>query len=217
MTPWWQAVDEAVESLVAALTAAAARAARRSERRTGRKRGRTGPKNRTQGIRRHLADVIRARRLAPGLAVDHKTVSALFAGHRGLVTDQALVVAVARACALVAGRKLTSKEADRLRTASARIAKLIARAEAADRAAAPPPAVAAPTPPAVAAPTPAVVPAPAPPAVPAPAPPPVILVPEPAPAPVPVVVPVQRPRWVLIAVVLLVLAAILVALGLTIG
>lgn len=130
VTPWWQAVDEAVESLVADLTTGAARAASRS----GRKRpqGRPRPKRRTKSIRRSLAEVIRSHRLARGVTVDRNTIAALFTGHRELVTDPALIVAVAQACAILAGRKLTAKEAARLRSASARIAELIARAEAAD-------------------------------------------------------------------------------------
>ncbi|MEV8512183.1 hypothetical protein [Dactylosporangium sp. NPDC051484] len=131
VTPWWQAVDEAVESLVAVLTAAAARA--------GRERPRGGPRTegRAKSTRRQLAEVVRSHRLAPGVTADRTTIAALFAGHRGLVTDPVLVVAVAQACAIVAGRKLTARETARLRSASARIAKLIARAEAADRAAVP--------------------------------------------------------------------------------
>ncbi|MER7003939.1 hypothetical protein ABT297_12955 [Dactylosporangium sp. NPDC000555] len=148
MTPWWQAVDEAVESLVAVLTAAAARAGRR------RLRGGPPPKGRAKSTRGQLAEVVRTHRLAPGVTVDRTTMAALFAGHRGLVTDPVLVVAVAQACAIVAGRKLTAREAARLRSASARIAELIALAEAADRAAVPsvpagPAAAASPTTPAV--------------------------------------------------------------------
>ncbi|MGI5241900.1 hypothetical protein [Dactylosporangium sp. CA-139066] len=192
VTPWWQAVDESVEKLVAALTSAAARAARRAERRRGRRR-RTGPKGHSQGIRRQLADVVRARRLAPGEAVDHKTVSALFAGHRGLVTNPALVVAVARACAIIADRKLTAKEADRLRAASVHIARLIAAAEEADRVAALPP------------------PAPVPEPVPVAAP---VLVPAPVPVPAPVSPPApRRPRRVLTVAALLAVVAVLIVLA----
>ncbi|MFG2044226.1 hypothetical protein [Dactylosporangium sp. NPDC048998] len=135
VTPWWQAVDEAVESLVAALTAAAARAGDRDGRK--RPRGAPRPKRRAKSTRRQLAEVMRSHRLAPGVTADRTTIAALFAGHRGLVTDPVLVVAVAQAAAIIAGRKLTTREVTRLRSASTRIAKLIARAEAADRAAAP--------------------------------------------------------------------------------
>jgi hypothetical protein len=202
VTPWWQAVDESVQTLVAALTSAAARAARRADRKRGHRR-RTGPKGHAQGIRRQLADVIRARRLAPGVAVDHKTVSALFTGHRGLVTDPALVVAVARACAVIAERKLTTKEADRLRTASLCIRRLIAEAENADRVAAlpPPPTAAAPPPP---------MPMPMPMPVPVPAPAPA---PEPVLVPAPLVTP-RRPRLVLAAAALLAVVVVLLVLAL---
>jgi hypothetical protein len=201
-TPWWQAVDASVQQLVAALTSAAARAARRADRRRGGRR-RTGPKGHAQGVRRQLADVIRARRLAPGVAVDHKTVSALFTGHRGLVTNPALVVAVARACAVIAERKLTTKEADRLRAASLRISRLIAEAENADRVAALPAPTIAPAPPPMPTPEPAPTPKPEP-----------VRTPEAVPVPMPVALVTQRrPRRVLAgAVILAIVAVLLVAL-----
>lgn len=124
VTPRWQDADEAVQSLVATLTAAAAQTADRSARK--RPRGRTRPKS----TRRHIAEVIRGHRLAPGLRVDRNMVAALFLGHRDLVTNPVLVVAVAQACSIIAGRKLSAKKAARMRAASLRVAELIAYAEA---------------------------------------------------------------------------------------
>ncbi|MET7425043.1 hypothetical protein [Dactylosporangium sp. NPDC005555] len=121
MSPRWQEADAAVESLVGALLAEAARTAGRGT------RVRPGGRKST---RHHIAEVIRAHELAPGLRVDRNMVAALFIGHRDLVSNPVLVVAVARACSLIAGRKLTAKKVARLRTASLRVAKLIARADA---------------------------------------------------------------------------------------
>jgi hypothetical protein len=127
VTPRWQEADAAVEALVAALLAEAARTAGRGGRvrPRGRKRSR-----RPKSTRHHIAEVIRAYRLAPGRRVDRNVVAALFLGHRNLVSDPVLVVAVARACAVIAGRKLSAKKAARLRSASLRVAELIARADA---------------------------------------------------------------------------------------
>jgi hypothetical protein len=124
VTPRWQAADEAVQSLVAALVAEAAQTANRSARK--RPRGRAQPKS----TRRHIAEVIRGHRLAPGLRVDRNMVAALFFGHRDLVSNPVLVVAVAQACGIIAGRKLSAKKAARFRAASVRVAELIAYAEA---------------------------------------------------------------------------------------
>jgi hypothetical protein len=127
VSPRWQDADEAVQSLVACL-AAAAQTTERSARK--RPRGRSGSKRRPKSTRRHIAEVIRAHRLAPGLRVDRNMVAALFLGHRDLVTNPVLVVAVAQACSIIAGRKLSAKKAARMRAASLRIAELIARADA---------------------------------------------------------------------------------------
>jgi hypothetical protein len=128
VSPRWQEADEAVESLVAVLVAEAAHTADRSARK--RPGGRARVKRRAKGTRRHIAEVIRAHRLAPGLRVDRNMVAALFIGHRDLVTNPVLVVAVAQACGIITGRKLSAKKAARLRAASSRAGKLIARAEA---------------------------------------------------------------------------------------
>ena len=127
VTPRWQDADEAVESLVATL-AAAAQTAHQSVRK--RPRGRTRAMRRSKITRRQIVAVIRGHRLAPGLRVDRNVVAALFFGHRDLVTNPVLVVAVAQACSIIAGRKLSAKKAARMRTASIRVAELIARAEA---------------------------------------------------------------------------------------
>lgn len=128
LTPRWQDADEAVESLVATLAVAAAKTTQHSARK--RPRGRAGTKRRPKSTRRHIAEVIRSHRLAPGLRVDRNTIAALLIGHRDLVTNPVLVVAVAQACSIIAGRKLSAKKAARMRSASIRVAELIASAEA---------------------------------------------------------------------------------------
>jgi hypothetical protein len=128
MSPRWQEADKAVESLVATLTAAAARTADPDVPR--RPRGRSSSKRRPKNVRRHIADVIRSNRLAPSLDVDRNMVAALFFGHRDLVTNPELVVAVAQACSLIAGRKLSPRKAARIRAESVHVGELIARADA---------------------------------------------------------------------------------------
>jgi hypothetical protein len=128
MTPRWQEADEAVESLVATLVEAAARTVDRGFRK--RPRGRSRSQRRPQSTRRRIAEVVRAHKLAPGVRVDRNVVAALLIGHRDLVSNPVLVVAVAQACGIIAGRKLSPKKAARMRAASLRVAKLIARAEA---------------------------------------------------------------------------------------
>jgi hypothetical protein len=127
LTPRWQEADEAVESLVSTLVAAAVPTSDRN----GRKRphGRTHTK-RPKSTFRQIADVIRDHRLAPGLHVSRDMVAALLIGHRDLVTNPVLVVAVAQACSIISGRKLSAKKAARMRVASIRVAQLIAHAEA---------------------------------------------------------------------------------------
>ena len=125
-----------MESLVATLTAAAAQTADRGVRKGP--RGRKRSKRRPKSTRRHIAEVIRGHRLAPGLRVDRNMVAALFLGHRDLVTNPVLVVAVAQACGIIAGRKLSAKKAARMRAASIHVAKLIERADAETETGAPP-------------------------------------------------------------------------------
>jgi hypothetical protein len=127
VSPRWQDADEAVQSLVASLAAAAQTTERGARKRP---RGRSGSKRRPKSTRRHIAEVIRAHRLAPGLRVDRNMVAALFLGHRDLVSNPVLVVAVAQACGIIAGRKLSAKKIARMRAASIRVAELIAKADA---------------------------------------------------------------------------------------
>lgn len=128
VAPRWQEADEAVQSLVDTLVAAATQTADHSGRK--RPRGRARPERQPKGTRRHIAEVVRAHRLAPGLHVDRNTIAALLIGHRDLVTNPVLVVAVVQACGIITGRKLTAKKAARLHAASLHVAELIARAEA---------------------------------------------------------------------------------------
>lgn len=128
MSPRWQEADEAVQSLVDTLVAAAVRTADRSNRK--RPHGRSTSKGRPKNARRQIAEVIRRQRLVPGLRVDRYVVGALLIGHRDLVTNPDLVVAVAQACSIIEGRKLSAKKATRMRAASLHVAELIARADA---------------------------------------------------------------------------------------
>jgi hypothetical protein len=127
-TAQWQEADDRAEALVAALASEAAATADRSARK--RPRGRAHSKRSQKSTRHEIAEVIRDHRLAPGLQVDRNMVAALFFGHRDHVTNPVLVVAVARACSIITGRKLSAKKAERLRAASIHVKELIARAEA---------------------------------------------------------------------------------------
>jgi hypothetical protein len=128
VTDRWQEADEAVESLAGALAAQAAEAADRK-----RPHGRSHAKRHPKSARRQIAEVIRGRRLAPGLRVDRNMVAALFVGHRDLVSNPVLVSAVAQACGIIAGRKLSAKKVAQMRAASARVARLLAGAQAETR------------------------------------------------------------------------------------
>lgn len=135
----WQEADAAVEALVAVLVAAATGTADRTVHKghEGHKghSGHSGPddrarsKRRPKGTRGEIAEVIRSHRLAPGLTVDRNMIAALLIGHRDLVTNPVLVVAVAKACGIISGHKLSAKKADRMWAASVHVADLIAKAE----------------------------------------------------------------------------------------
>jgi hypothetical protein len=81
---------------------------------------------------RHIAEVIRTNRLAPGAAVDKDDVSRVLSGKPGAITDALLVVAVARACHHIAGHEFDLQDAARYAAAAARITALTEAAHAAD-------------------------------------------------------------------------------------
>jgi hypothetical protein len=76
--------------------------------------------------------VIRSHRLAPGLSIDKDDVAAVLAGDPRRISDPALVVAVARAGHLIAGRPFSDVDADRLVVAGAHVSALLDAARKAD-------------------------------------------------------------------------------------
>jgi hypothetical protein len=81
---------------------------------------------------RHIAEVIRTNRLAPGTAVDKDDVSRVLSGKPGAITDALLVVAVARACHHISGHEFDLQDAACYAAATARITALTEAAHAAD-------------------------------------------------------------------------------------
>lgn len=85
-------------------------------------------RRRKAGSLRHLAEVIRGQRLSPGIAVDKDIVAAVLDGDLKYITNPTLVLAVARACHIIAGRPLSDADARRLVVACARVNALIEEA-----------------------------------------------------------------------------------------
>jgi hypothetical protein len=129
--PWWTKVHDAAQLLVSQLDAAVAHAARVGVYTPP--PGSPPPRRRRRPASlRHLAEVIRSHRLAPGLSVDKDDVAGVLAGDLRRITDPVLVVAVARASHLIAGTPLADVEADRLVVAGQHVAALIDAARQAD-------------------------------------------------------------------------------------
>ncbi|MEV6350902.1 hypothetical protein [Actinoplanes sp. NPDC051851] len=134
LEPWWQEVRRAAQRLASAVGAAASRAGRDGI--YGAPPGSPPPRRRRQaGSLRHLAEVIRAERLAPGLAIDKDIVARVLAGDLRYITDPTAVVAVVKAAHLIARTPFTDEDARRLTVASAHVAALVEAAERADLAA----------------------------------------------------------------------------------
>ncbi len=130
-SPWWKQVDQAAQLLASEVNAAVARAERDGVYTPP--PSSPAPKRRRQpGSLRHLAEVIRSERLAPGLSVDKDDVAAVLAGKLRQITDPVLVVAVARAGHLIAGAPFTAADGERLTVACARVAALAEAARQAD-------------------------------------------------------------------------------------
>ncbi|OJF10129.1 hypothetical protein BG844_33810 [Couchioplanes caeruleus subsp. caeruleus] len=81
---------------------------------------------------RHIAEVIRTHRLAPGATVDKDAVAQVLAGDHRIVVDPIPVIAVMHACRRIAGRPFEVADAAQIAAASARITALIEAAKAAD-------------------------------------------------------------------------------------
>ncbi|WP_305783261.1 hypothetical protein [Symbioplanes lichenis] len=129
--PWWERVHEAAQLLASQVNAAVARAARDGV--YSPPPGAPAPRRRRRPASlRHLAEVIRAHRLAPGMSVDKDDVAAVLAGDPRAVSDPVLVLGVARAAHLIAGVPLGNAEADRLVVAAAHVAALTETAREAD-------------------------------------------------------------------------------------
>ncbi|MFI5930746.1 hypothetical protein [Actinoplanes sp. NPDC051494] len=128
---WWIEVYEAAQLLASQLNAAVVHAARVGVYTPP--PGSPAPRRRRQpGSLRHLAEVIRAHRLAPGLSVDKDDVASVLAGDLRHLTDPVLVVAVARAAHVIARTPLTDVDAERLVVASTRVSALLDAARQAD-------------------------------------------------------------------------------------
>ena len=132
MAPWWREVREAAD-LVASLIGAAAARAGRDGRYTPPPGVPVPRRRRKAGSLRHLAEVIRAHRLAVGMSVDKDTVAGVLAGELRFLTDQTLVVAVVRAAHLISGDPFTDADAQRLAVACDRMVTLVEKATEADR------------------------------------------------------------------------------------
>ncbi|GAB7045682.1 hypothetical protein [Catenuloplanes indicus] len=130
--PWWKQVDDAAALIASAVNAAAARAGRDGT--YSPPRGSPPPRRRRRAASlRHLAEVIRTYRMAPGRAVDKDDVAGVLAGDLRHLTDPVTVVAVARASHRIAGVPFGADDARRLTVAVDYLNALLAAAHEADR------------------------------------------------------------------------------------
>ncbi|MGA5298603.1 hypothetical protein ACPCHT_01670 [Nucisporomicrobium flavum] len=131
LPPWWTRVHEAAQLLASELNAAVAHAARAGTYTPP--PGSPPPRRRRQpGSLRHLAEVIRTHRLAPGVSADKDDIAAVLSGDPRHLADPALVVAVARASRLISGEPFAAIDADRLVVASSHVSALLDAAREAD-------------------------------------------------------------------------------------
>lgn len=129
--PWWQRVDEAAQLITSTVNAAAARAGRDGT--YAPPPGSPPPRRRRRPASlRHLAEVIRTHRMAPGAAVDKDIVGGVLAGDLRHLSDPVTVVAVARASHHIAGAPFTDTDAQRLTVAVERLNTLIETAQETD-------------------------------------------------------------------------------------
>jgi hypothetical protein len=134
LSPWWIRVQDAAHLLASQLNASVAHAARVGV--YSPPPGSSPARRRQPGSLRHLAEVIRSHRWAPGTSVDKDVVAAVLSGDLRRITDPVLVVAVARAGHFIAGVPFADVDADRLVVASTRVAALLDAARQADEQAA---------------------------------------------------------------------------------
>lgn len=129
--PWWRQAHEAAGRLASIIDAAVSRASRDGVYEPP--PGAPAPRRRRRpGSLRHLAEVIRTHRLAPGLAVDKDIVARVLDGDLRYVTDPVAVVAIARASCVIAGTPFDEDDARRLTVACAYVATLVEHARDAD-------------------------------------------------------------------------------------
>jgi hypothetical protein len=129
--PWWRDTHTAAHLLASVLQAEATRA-RQEGRYQAPPGSRPSRRSRQPGSLRHFAEVIQTLRLAPGISVDKDIVAAVFAADLRYITDPVVVVAVAKAARLIADQTLSIEEEQRLRVGCARIAAMVEEAETAD-------------------------------------------------------------------------------------
>ena len=132
LAPWWKQVDEAAQLITSTVNAAVAKAGRDGV--YVPPPGAPPPRRRRLAASlRHLAEVIRAHRMAPGTAVDKDVVARVLAGELRHLTDPVAVVAVARASHHIAGVPFGADDAQRLTVAVAHLNTLLEAAHEADR------------------------------------------------------------------------------------
>jgi hypothetical protein len=132
VAPWWKQVDDAAQLIVSTVNAAVARAGRDGV--YAPPPGAPPPRRRRHAASlRHLAEVIRARRMAPGTAVDKDVVGRVLAGDLRHLSDPLAVVAVARASHHIAGVPFGQADAQRLTVAVEHLNALVKAAHEADR------------------------------------------------------------------------------------
>ena len=131
LAPWWVRAHDAAGLVASMVNVAVTRAERDGS--YVPPPGVPAPRRRRKaGSLRHLAEVIRTNRLAPGVAVDKDIVAGVLAGDLRHITDKIAVIAVARASHLVAGVPFDAADAARLGVACERVAMLIEQAREAD-------------------------------------------------------------------------------------
>lgn len=130
--PWWAEVEEAARLVASMVNVAVARAERDGS--YAPPPAAPAPRRRRKaGSLRHLAEVVRTNRLAPGTAVDKDVVAGVLAGDPRHIANKIAVIAVARAAHLVAGVPFGEADEARLGVACDRVAVLADRAREADR------------------------------------------------------------------------------------
>ncbi len=130
--PWWRTVDEAAQLIASTVTAAVTHAARHGTYTAP--PGAPQPRRRREPASlRHLAEVIRTHRLAPGASVDKDVIAGVLAGNPRYVSDDLVVVAVTRAAHLIARAPFGELDEKRLAVACEHVTVLIEAAREADR------------------------------------------------------------------------------------